>query len=76
MIPQRAIIGLIAGALGLPIVICVLLGLAHLLSAMQDRTGAIALDRICLAAAILWAINLIALLICLAINSIDRPDRP
>jgi hypothetical protein len=74
VIPQRAILGLIVGALGLPIVICVLLGLSYLLTAMNDQAGAVAVGRFCLAAAALWAINLIALVIAFAINSLDRHD--
>ncbi len=75
MISQRAILGVVIGAVALPIVICVLLGLSHLLLAMQDQAGARALSRFCLAAGVLWVIDLIALLVVLGINSLDREGR-
>jgi hypothetical protein len=71
LIPQRVILGLVVGAVGLPIVICVLLGLSHLLAAMNDQSGAYCVGRFCLAAGAIWAINLVALLVTLAINSLD-----
>ncbi|MCC7083529.1 MAG: hypothetical protein IT427_00815 [Pirellulales bacterium] len=72
MIPQRVILGLVAGAVGLPIVICVLLGLSHLLAAMNDQSGASAIGRLCLAAGAIWTIDLVALLVALAIDSLGR----
>jgi hypothetical protein len=75
VIPQRAILGLIVGAIGLPIVVCVLLGLSYLLSAMNDAVGAHAIGRFCLAAGVIWVIDLVALLVVLAIDSLDRRDR-
>ncbi len=76
MISHRAVIGLIVGALGLPIALCVLYALAKLLEAMQDFAGADVLGRVNLALFALWAINLVALLIVSAINSIKQepPD--
>ena len=73
MIPQRAIAWLTVGALGLPIALCVLYVLSRLLGAMQDQAGAEVLSRIGLALFVLWLINLIALLITLAINSLRTP---
>jgi hypothetical protein len=73
MISQRAVIGLIVGALGLPIALCVLYAVAKLLEAMQDFTGADVLGRINLGLFALWAINLVALLIVSAINSLKQP---
>ena len=75
MIPQRAIVGLIVGALALPIVLCVLYALGRLLEAMQDHVGAAILDRMALVLFALWAIDLIALLIITAINSLNRDQR-
>lgn len=79
MIPQRATVGLIVGALALPIVLCVLYALGRLLEAMQDHVGAAILDRMALVLFALWAIDLIALVIITAINSLNhdqRNDRP
>jgi hypothetical protein len=71
LIPQRVILGLVVGAVGLPIVICVLLGLSYLLTAMDDQAGAAGVGRFCLAAGAIWVIGLVALLVALAINSLD-----
>ena len=76
MIRQRVVVGLIVGAVGLPMAMCVLYALARLLEAMQDITGADVLGRVNLGLFALWAINLVALLIASAINSLNQspPD--
>ncbi len=76
MIRQRVIVCLIVGAVGLPMAMCVLYALAKLLEAMQDFTGADVLARVNLALFALWAINLVALLIASAINSLNQPGPP
>ena len=78
MIPPRVIVWLLVGALGLPIVLCVLVGLAHLLEAMQDQAGAAAVARFALAIGVLWVLDLVALLILQAIRSLtsDSPSQP
>ncbi len=73
MISPRAVVWLIVGALGLPIVLCVLLGLARLLEMMQDQAGAYCLGRVSLAVAVVWVIDLIALVVIQAINSLGNP---
>ncbi len=73
MISPRAVVWLIVGALGLPIALCVVMGLARLLEAMQDQVGAICLERISLALAIVWVVDLIALVVIQAINSLGGP---
>jgi hypothetical protein len=75
MIPQRVIVRLIVGALGLPIALCVLFALAKLLEAMQDFNGADVLGRVNLGLFAVWVINLIVLLIVAAINSLGNPPR-
>jgi hypothetical protein len=75
VISQRVILGLIVGAVGLPIVICVLLGLSYLLAAMNDVAGAQCVGRFCLAAGVIWVVDLVALLVVLAVHSLDRQDR-
>ena len=72
MIPQRVIAWLIVGALGLPVALCVLFALARLLEAMQDFSGADVLGRVNLGLFALWTINLVALLIVAAINSLNH----
>jgi len=70
MITPRALVWLIVGALGLPIAICVLLALQKLLEAMKDDAGANGLGRVGLALFVVWLIDLIALSIVTAINSL------
>jgi hypothetical protein len=75
MISQRAVVGLIVGALGFPVALCVLYALVQLLEAMQDFAGADVVRRVNLGLFALWAINLVALLIVSAIHSVGRPPR-
>jgi hypothetical protein len=75
-IPPRIVLALIAAALLLPIALCVVFGVAALLVAMGDATGGAVLHRIALGGAILWAIDLICLVLTLAARSIGGPDEP
>ncbi|MEE8450959.1 MAG: hypothetical protein V3R99_03560 [Thermoguttaceae bacterium] len=70
LVPRRAILLLIAAALALPIVICVILAVGSVLLAMDDTSGFVVLRRIALAGGILWAIDLICLLVVLALNAL------
>jgi uncharacterized membrane protein len=72
VISPRTIVWLLIGALGLPIVLCVLLGLARLLEAMQDQSGAVVVGRFALAVGVLWVVDLIALLILQTIHGLPR----
>lgn len=72
MIRQRVVVGMIVGAVGLPIGMCVLYALARLLEAMQDFAGADVLGRVNLGLFAVWTINLVALLIASAINSLNQ----
>ncbi|HYW80748.1 MAG TPA: hypothetical protein VE890_14300 [Thermoguttaceae bacterium] len=76
LVPRRAILLLIAAALVLPIVICVILAAGAVLSAMGDTLGLAVLQRIALAVGILWAIDLVSLLVVLALNTLadDTPS--
>jgi hypothetical protein len=69
VISQRLLVWLIVAALGLPIVLCVLLGLAKLLDAMQDADGAVGVGRFALAIGVLWVIDLVALVILQAVQA-------
>ena len=76
MLFPRLNIVLLIGALGLPILLCVLFAVARLLEGMQDATGAAALGRVGLGLFILWAADLIGLVIVQAIPPQSRPRRP
>ena len=72
---HRHIIALIiAGAIILPIAICLILGVAALLSAMGDTVGGGALRWVGLGCGIVWALDLILLVLVLSINSLSEPD--
>jgi len=73
---QRAIVWLLVAALGLPIAMCVLYALARLLEAMKDETGANALGYVNLGLLALWVIDLVALVIVQAVNSLGGPPPP
>lgn len=76
MIPDRIVARLIVAALALPVTLCVLFALGKLLEAMQDFAGADVLGRINLGLFALWAVNLVALLIVSAINTLGRRPPP
>jgi hypothetical protein len=76
LIPNRVILALIATALVLPITICVVFGVAALLQAMGDASGGGVLNRTALGFGILWAVDLICLVLLLAIGSLRGPDGP
>jgi hypothetical protein len=67
---------LVVAALALPIVVCVLVGVARLLAAMGDLAGGHVVDRIGLAAGILWVILLICLVLVLGILALLRTREP
>jgi hypothetical protein len=73
MITPRAVVGLIVGALGMPIGMCVLFALSRLLDAMKDESGALGLERASLVLFALWLIDLVALVIVTAVNSLQNP---
>ena len=73
-IARCVVLSLVAGALLLPIAICVIAGVGALLGALGDSSGAVVLGRTALGVSILWAINLIGLILALAINSLSGDD--
>jgi len=80
-IPQRVLFLLIAIALVLPIGLCMVLALGRLLIIMGDGPDvALVLDGIGLAGGILWALDLICLILAQGINALadsnDRADGP
>jgi len=76
LVPRRAILLLIAAAMVLPIVICVILAVGSVLLAMDDTAGFVVLRRIALAGGILWAIDLVCLLVVLALNALADDHEP
>lgn len=67
---------LIGVTIVLPIILCVVLGVAALLDAMGDTAGGGVLHRIALAGGILWVVDLIGLVLVLAINTLRGPNEP
>ncbi len=76
LVPRRVILLLIAAALVLPTVICVVLAVGSVLTAMGDTSGWVVLRRIALAGGILWAIDLICLLVVLALGALTDDQEP
>jgi hypothetical protein len=74
VISRRVLIVLLAAACVFPLAIAVLLGVGRLLGAMQDESAAAVLDRVALGIAILWAINLLCLILAQGINALGPPD--
>lgn len=74
MISRPWMVGLLAGAVVMPLVLVLVLGLGRLLAAMGDATGAAVLDRLALAGGLLWSLNLVLLLVALAVRSLEREE--
>ncbi len=64
------------GAVGLPILLCVLFAVAKLLEGMKDLDGAAVVERIGLGLFILWIVDLVALVIVQGLQSLAAPNRP
>ncbi|MGE0606323.1 MAG: hypothetical protein AB7O62_04285 [Pirellulales bacterium] len=73
---RRTLPLLVGLAAGLPVVICVLAGLARLMAGLGDTTGAIVIDRLALAAGAVWIVGLIFLVITQGIDAINRGRPP
>jgi hypothetical protein len=73
MISRRVLMILVTVAVVFPLAIVVVLAAARLLDAMQDTAAATVLDRIVLAVAILWALDLVCLLLAIGINALGSP---
>lgn len=74
MIPRWALTAAVVGALGLPLALCVVLGGARLLVAMDDAAGAIVLGRVALALALLFAFDLVLLVVLLGVDALGRRE--
>ncbi len=73
-IPHQIIALAIAGAIIIPIAICLFLAVAALLSAMGDASGAGALRWVGLVCGIFWVLDLILLVMALALNALSERD--
>ena len=79
MIFNRILVRLLIAALVLPVAICVLIAAAHLLQAMGDAMWAYILQRAAMVGGLLWAVDLVSLLLALAaqrVVSLNRSDKP
>jgi len=74
LITQRLTLLLLAATIVLPVAICVVLGVAALLNAMGDAVGGAALRGVALGCGILWAVDLICLVLVLAIRALGETD--
>ncbi len=70
-VPRWAILTLLAGFALLPIAVLVVWTMGVLLGSMGDALGGAVLTRIALAGGLLWAIDLLGLVLALALNSLD-----
>lgn len=61
---------LVAGALVLPIAICVLLGVSSLLAAMGDTSGGTALRYVAWGCGTLWVIGLVCLVLLVGLRAL------
>jgi len=66
---------LFIGAVLLPISICVALAVAAVLGGMGDLSGESALRGVAIAAGVVWAIDLISLVLVVALESLANRDR-
>jgi len=76
VIPRRALTILVTLACVFPLAIAIVVGVARLLAAMDDAAAAKVLDRVALAVGILWAIDLVCLVVAIGINALGPPSAP
>ena len=74
-VPRSAVLFLIGGLTIFPIFIAVIWGVSVLLAKMGDATGGVVMGYVAMAAGILWAVDLIALVLVQAINYVAEDDR-
>lgn len=67
---QQWILRLLLIAIALPILMCLLFGLAYLLTALGDDPGAVVVVRTNLVLAVVWVFDLLLLIIALALGSL------
>jgi hypothetical protein len=75
-VTSKVLLVLIVAGLVLPMTICIVLGLASLLDAMQDLVGGKVLRYVALAGGLVWIVVLVSLVIVQAIHALGRSDDP
>ncbi len=72
MFSRRILMSLLTAACILPVAITIVVAVGRLLGAMQDVAGALFLDRMALTLGILWAIDLVCLVLVQAIRGMEE----
>ena len=67
---QPWILRLLVAAIALPILMCILFGLAYLLAALGDEAGSADVVRVNLVLAVLWVFDVLLLVIALALAAL------
>jgi hypothetical protein len=67
---QQWILRLLLVAIALPILMCILFGLAYLLAALEDHGGSLVVVRANLVLAVLWVFDVFLLVIALALGAL------
>lgn len=75
VIPRLAVSILLIVAIVLPMAICVFVGVAALLAAMEDAAAATVLGRLALAGGLAWVIDLVGLVVVLAIKALGDDEQ-
>ncbi len=70
LILRHALIGLVVGAVFLPIVVSTLWAVGLLLAAMDDRGGAMVVEQVSLAVRVLWIVDLVLLVVVEGIHAV------
>jgi len=68
IVVQKWILRLLVAAIALPILMCLLFGLAYLLTALKDDDGAVVVVRTNLVLAVLWVFDVLLLVIALGLG--------
>jgi purine-cytosine permease-like protein len=73
-VSSKVLLVLVIAGLVLPITICVVLGLASLLAAMNDALGGAVLRYVALAGGVVWIVVLVGLILVQAIHALGGSD--
>ena len=75
-IPPRIVVALLAAGVILPIAISVILAVSAFVSGMGDSVGGKVLQSVALGCGILWAIDLVCLVLALGLNWLSDASGP
>ena len=73
-VTSKVLLALTVVGLVLPVMICVVLGLAALLTAMHDTVGGAVLRYVALAGGVVWIVVLVGLIFVQAIHTLGGSD--